>query len=75
MFGANMSRKIFITLLLVVPLHFVERITGGCSRRLEHPRAFGATPAQETLSFNPYQFALDDRCVVLGAAALTENVG
>ena len=30
-FGAKMSCKIFIAPLLVVPLHFIERITGGCS--------------------------------------------
>jgi hypothetical protein len=56
-FGAKMSCKIFIAPLLVVPLHFIERITGGCSRRIEHPCAFGATPAHKTLFFDPYQFA------------------
>ena len=56
-FGAKMSCKIFIALLLVVPLHFIERITGRCSRRIEHPCTFGATPAQKSLLFDPYQFA------------------
>jgi hypothetical protein len=53
-----MGCKIFIAPLLVVLLHFIERFAGGCSRRIEHPSAFGATPALKTLFFDPYQFAL-----------------
>jgi hypothetical protein len=60
-FGAEMSCKVFIAPLLVVPLHFIERVAGGYSRRIEHPRAFGATPAPKTLSFDPYQFAVHTR--------------
>ena len=58
MFSANMGCKIFIAPPLVVLLHFIERFAGGCSRRIEHPSAFGATPALKTLIFDPYQFAL-----------------
>ena len=53
-----MGCKIFIAPLLVVLLHFIERFSGGCSRRIEHPSAFGATPALKMLFFDPYQFAL-----------------
>jgi hypothetical protein len=56
-FSANMGCKISIPPLLVVLLHFIERLTGGCARRIEHPCAFGTTPAEETLFFDPYQFA------------------
>jgi hypothetical protein len=58
MLSANMGRKIFIAPPLVVLLHFIERLADGCSRRIEHPSAFGATPALKTLFFDPSQFAL-----------------
>jgi hypothetical protein len=56
-FSANMGCKIFIAPPLVVLHHFIERIASGCSRGIEHPRAFGTTPALKTLFFDPYQFA------------------
>jgi len=55
--GTDMRFELLVALLLVVLLHFIERSTGDCSRRLEHPRAFGANPALKILSFDPYQFA------------------
>jgi hypothetical protein len=55
-----MGCKIFIAPPLVVLLHFIERFAAGCSRRIEHPCAFGATPALKTLFFDPYQVALHD---------------
>jgi hypothetical protein len=56
-FSANMGCKIFIALLLVVLLHFIERSADGWSRRIEHPCAFRATPPPKTPFFEPYQFA------------------
>jgi hypothetical protein len=56
-FSAKMVCKILIALLLVVLQHFIERFAGGWSRRIEHPCAFGATPAPKTLLIDPYQFA------------------
>jgi hypothetical protein len=53
-----MGCKIFTAPPLVVLFHFIERIADGCSRRIEHPSAFGATPALKTLIFDPNQFAL-----------------
>jgi hypothetical protein len=57
-FSANMGCKIFIAPPLVVLLHFIERFAGGRPRRVEHPSAFGATPALKTLFFDPCEFAL-----------------
>ena len=57
-FSTNMGCKIFIAPPLVVLLHFIERFADGSSRRIEQPCAFGATPALETVSFDPCQFAL-----------------
>jgi hypothetical protein len=56
-FGANMGCKLPIAPLLVVLFHFIERITGGRSGSIEHPRTLGATPAPKTLFFDPDQFA------------------
>jgi hypothetical protein len=50
--------KIFTAPPLEVLFHFIERFAGGCSRRIEHPSAFGTTPALKTLIFDPNQFAL-----------------
>jgi hypothetical protein len=52
-----MSRKIFIALMLVVLLYFIESFTGGCSGSLEHPCAFRATPAPKLPFCYQYQFA------------------
>jgi hypothetical protein len=60
MLSANMGCKFFPAPPFVVLLHLIERIADGWSRRIEHPRAFGATPAKKTLFFDPYQFALHD---------------
>jgi hypothetical protein len=54
MFNANVGGKLFIALPYIVLLHFIERIAGGRSRRIEHPRAFGATPSPERLFGDPY---------------------
>jgi hypothetical protein len=56
-FGANMGGKILIAPLLVLLLHFIKRFAGGCSRRIEHPRAFRATVALKILPLDPHQFA------------------
>src|SRR5580704_12188587 len=56
-FSANMGCKRVVTLQLVVLHHVLKRFTDGCSRSMEHPCAFRATPAQETLVFDPYQFS------------------
>jgi hypothetical protein len=53
-----MGCKIIIAPPLKVLLHFIERFANGRSQRIEYPSAFGATPAQKTLFFDPYQFAL-----------------
>jgi hypothetical protein len=55
--GTDMRCELLVALLLVVLLHFVERFTGGCSRRIEHPCAFEASPTLKILFFDPYQFA------------------
>jgi hypothetical protein len=52
-----MRFELLVALLLVVLLHFIERSARDCSRKLEHPRAFGANPVLKILSFDPYQFA------------------
>src|SRR4029077_20912617 len=56
--SANMGCKIFIAPPLIVLLHFIERFAHRCSYGIEFPCTFGATPAQKTLSLDPYQFAL-----------------
>jgi hypothetical protein len=53
-----MGCKIFTAPPLVVLFHLIERFAGGCSRRIEHPSAFGATPALKSLIFDPNQSAL-----------------
>jgi hypothetical protein len=55
-----MCCKLLIAPPLVVPFHFVERITGGRSRSIEHPCTLGATPSPKTLFFDPDQFAAHD---------------
>ena len=52
-----MGCKVLVALPLVVLLHFIERSAGRRSRRIEHPCAFGATPAPKTLFVDPYQSA------------------
>ncbi len=56
-FSANMGRKFLIALLLVVLNHVIERFARGQSQRIEHPCAFGATPAPKMLFTDPCQFA------------------
>ena len=53
-----MRCKIIIPPPQVVLDHFIERFADGCSRRVEHPSAFGAAPPLKTLFIEPYQFAL-----------------
>jgi hypothetical protein len=59
---ANMVCKFLIAKLPVVFHHFIERVAGGWPRSIEHPCAFGTTPAVETLLFNPFQLA--ERCTM-----------
>jgi hypothetical protein len=54
---ANMRSELLVALPLVILLHFIERVAGWWPRRIEHPCAFGATPALKTLFFDPYHFA------------------
>jgi hypothetical protein len=50
-----MQPKLFVTLQLEVVHHFIERCTGGRSRRLEPPVTLGATKTPKTRFLNPYQ--------------------
>jgi hypothetical protein len=55
--GTDMRGELLIALLLVVRLHLVNRAANDRPGRVEHPSAFGATPALKLLAFDPHQFA------------------
>jgi hypothetical protein len=55
--GTDMGCELPFALPLVVLLHFIERFANRCSRRIEDPCAFGATPTTKTLFADPHEFA------------------
>lgn len=56
--GANMQCELSVALQLNVPQHLIERIASGHARKVEDPRAFGATPTPKMLLFNPCQLPI-----------------
>jgi hypothetical protein len=63
--GTNVGSKLFVTVGLVVPLHFIQRSANDRTRGLKHPFALGATKALRVLALNPYQLAWHDRSISL----------
>ena len=57
MLRTNVGSKGFVTLSLVVPLHFIEWIANNCARRLEPPVARRATESLKFLLIKPHQTA------------------
>ena len=53
--GANMGRKLIVALRLEVSHHFIERLAGRRSGRIEPPATFRTTKTPKTLLLNPYQ--------------------
>jgi len=53
--GANVGCKLSVALQFEVAHHFVERCTGGWTRRVEPPGTFRATKTPKPLLLNPYQ--------------------
>jgi hypothetical protein len=47
--------KFLVTLAFVVFFHFLNRVSQGRIRRLEHPRAFRTAPAEKILRFDPHE--------------------
>src|SRR5216684_4480683 len=55
--GTDMRCKLLVALLSEVRLHFFNGFANERPRRVEHPCAFGASPALKIRSLDPFQFA------------------
>jgi hypothetical protein len=56
-FGTDVGGKLFVTLGLVVPLHFIQRFADDRVQRTKCPVTLGATETLEGLVLNPNQLA------------------
>ena len=55
--GANVGGEIFVTLGLVLLLHFLQGFGNNRTGRLKHPFTLGAAVALKVLALDPYQLA------------------
>jgi hypothetical protein len=55
--GTDVSSELLVALLCIVHFHLVNGLANERPQRVEHPCAFGASPALKSLPFGPYQFA------------------
>jgi hypothetical protein len=53
-FDANVGSKLFFTFGFVFPLHFLERIARGRTKRPKLPVTLGASEALKILALNPF---------------------
>src|ERR1700690_426695 len=56
--GTDMRCELLVALVFVVHDHPFNGFSHQRSYRVERPRAFGASPTQKILPFDPYQFAM-----------------
>ena len=75
MLCAEVGSKLFVTMFFVMLLHFIERGTGECTRRLKLPVTLGAAETLKILALNPFQTAwhlrtISSRCAKQHTAIL-----
>src|SRR6266849_6754955 len=61
--GTTVGGKLFVALVFVLLLHFIQRFVKGRTRGLKHPAALGATEALKVLALNPHQLAWYGRSI------------
>jgi hypothetical protein len=65
MLGTNVGGKLFVTLGLVLPLHFIQRFADDGIQRTKHPVTLGATETLKGQVLNPNQLALHGHIICL----------
>jgi hypothetical protein len=55
--GTNVGGKLFVTLGLVLPLHFIQRFADDRIQRTKHPVTLGAAETLKVPVLNPNQLA------------------